>query len=367
MEVKFWEPQREYLLYKEEIDNAIQGVLSSGKLILGHSPEIEKFEESFAKFVGKRHAIMVGAGTHALYLAYRALGIGSGDEVITVSHTFIATIDQIVAVGATPVLVDINPETGLIDPSEIAKAITPRTKAIVPVHLEGKVADVPVWVFLSRSLADPLIHVIEDAAQAIGAKGVGLDFALRDIQCYSLFPAKILGSVGNAGCITTNDDNIAQGLRMMRCNGNIGKTSDLNAEFGTNMEPDAIQAAVLNVKMKYLPEMLKRRQEIAQMYDEGLKGLPIDLPLQQQGRVYQDYVIRPRFQKNELVKFLQDNGIGTLGHNLIPNHHYPKLGLKFNLPHTDVYISRQIRIPCRPEFTNEEINYVIEKINEFYR
>lgn len=348
--IPFWQPAREYSKYKTEIDEAIQRVLSKGEMILGFSPDITKFEEDFAKLIGTKHAIMCGSGTQALYLAYRALGIGAGDEVITTSHTFIATIDQIVALGAKPVLVDIG-EDGLIDPVEVEKAITSKTKAIVPVHLEGKVAKIQ-----SR------LPIIEDAAQAIGAEGVGYGI----MQCFSLFPAKILGSVGNAGMVTTNDDRLAERIRLMRCNWNIGKNQDIeNAEFGMNLEPDNIQAAVLNVKLKYLPERLARRAEIAKRYDEAFKGLPIRIPLKQEGRVYQDYLIRVA-DKDNLVKHLQDHGVAVLGHNLIPSHKYPKLNLNFDLPNTDRYIAQQIRIPLNPDLLDEEVDYIIETINNFY-
>lgn len=351
--VKFWDPATTYAKLKPEIDEAIQRVLSSGKLVLGYNEDIEEFEKKFAEFMGTKHAVMCGGGTHALKLAYKALGIGPGDEVITVSHTFIATIDQIVDCGATPILVDIG-EDGLMDPEEVKKAITPKTKAIVPVHLEGKVANVDELLKFG-------IPVIEDAAQAVGARvGGGV------MQCYSFFPAKILGSIGNAGAVTTNDDVLAERLRMLRCNSNIGKNPDLNAEYGVQLEPDGIQAAVLNVKMEYLDSYLLTRDAIASKYYEGLSGLPITLPYRQEGRVYQDFVIRVKEGRGELVKHLQDNGIGILGYNLIPNHHYPNLKLNFNLPRTDAYIAEQIRIPCNPDLTSDEVEEVIRVIRNFY-
>ena len=170
MVVPFFDPTREYRIHKEEIDAAIHGVLSSGQLVLGHSPHIEKFEKEFAKFIGVKHAIMCGAGTHALYLAYRALGIGPGDEVITTSHTYIATIDQIVAVGANPILADINEKDGLIDILEIKKKITNKTRVIVLVHLEGKICDIKKMHKILRELNRKDIYIIEDSCQAIGAK-----------------------------------------------------------------------------------------------------------------------------------------------------------------------------------------------------
>lgn len=367
MKIPFWQPSREYFKYKGEIDAAIQNVLSKGELVLGFSPDIDKFESDFAKFVGVKHAIMCGGGTHALLLAYKALGIGPGDEVITVSHTFIATIDQIKLLGATPVLVDIG-EDGLMDPKEVEKAITPRTKAIVPVHLEGKVCDMLTIQIIVEKYG---LLLIQDAAQAIGANFNGLNVhQLGKVSCFSMFPAKVLGSAGNAGVVVTNDDELARRLRGLRCNFGIGKNQDLDSvEWGMQLEPDNLQAAILNVKLKYLPERLLKRRELAEKYDEAFKDLPIKLPLKQEGRVYQDYVIRVNvLDKPHFVKHLQDNGVGVLGHNLIPNHKYPKLDLDhFNLVKTEEYIAEQLRIPCNPDLTDEEVDYIIKTIREFYK
>lgn len=365
MEIKFWTPSREYFKYKTEFDNAIQGCLSRGELVLGYGEEIVKFEKSFADFIGVKHAIMCGGGTHALKLAYKALGIGPGDEVITTSHTFIATIDQIVDCGATPILVDIDPVTGLIDPAEIEKAITPKTKAIVPVHLEGKVCDMGKILDLATTHN---LYVVEDSAQAIGAKDKCgcMAGSMGDIGCYSMFPAKVLGSFGNSGMVVTNDDLLAQKLRMLRCNYNAGKNQNIDeVDWGVQLEPDAIQAAVLNVKLKYLPERLQRREEIAKKYDEAFMNYDIRLPHFQAGRIYQDYVMLVE-NPEALRDFLKEKGIGTLGVGMIPNHFYPKLGLKFILPYTEGYLKRQIRLPLNPDLTDEEVEYIIKSVKEFY-
>lgn len=356
--IPFWQPAREYNKYKQEFDEAIQKILSNGELVLGYGQDIPKFEYDFAKFCGVKHAVMCGAGTQALYLAYRGCGIKRGDEVITTSHTFIATIDQIVALGAKPILVDIG-DDGLIDPVEIEKAITKKTKAIVPVHLEGKVCKMDEILDIANRHN---LIVIEDGAQAIGAKGIGRGKAC----CFSMFPAKALGSFGNSGMVITNDDDLAERLKMMRCNWNIGKNPSQNVEFGVNMEPDNLQAAVLNIKLKYFPERLLKRREIAGKYDEAFKDLPIILPFKQEGRIYQDYVIRITERKDDFCQFLKDKGIGILGHNLIPNHLYKNLKLKFKLPLTESYVFSQVRIPCSPDLTDEEVDYVIKVIKEFY-
>ena len=364
MNVPFFAPAREYKKYKGDINKTLKRVLENGQLCLGFGPDIEEFETSFANYVGSKHAIMCGAGTQALYLAYKVLGIGQGDEVITTSHTFMATIDQIVALGAKPVLVDIG-DDGLIDIVKIREAITPQTKAIVPVHLEGKVCDM---VEIMNIAKEHNLLVIEDAAQAIGAKR-NEQFAgtFGNVGCFSMYPAKVLGSLGNAGMVVTNDDELAKRLKMLRCNYNIGKNQDTSfVEYGTNMEPDNVQAAVLNVKLKRLNDLLSKRKKIAEKYDDAFKGLPITLPTKQDGRIYQDYVIRLKDRKEEFVNYLKEKGIGILGHNLIPNHKYPSLNLNFELPRTDEYISEQVRIPCSPHLKNNEVAYIIKSIKDFY-
>lgn len=372
--VKFWQPAREYRKHKEEIDAAIHGCLDRGELVLGFGTQITDFEKNFAEFIGTKYAVMCGSGTQALCLAYASLGIGPGDEVITTSHTFIATIDQIVKLGATPVLVDIG-EDGLIDPDLVEKAITPKTKAIVPVHLEGKVCDMTRIMGIARRHG---LLVIEDAAQAIGARHItnpqeNLSFrkagSMGNAGCYSFYPAKVLGSVGNAGAVVTDDEDVAKKARMLRCNSNIGKNPDLNAGYGWNLEPDAIQAAVLNVKLPKLEWRLARRKEIAKRYDEAFgNSTPLYLPFKQEGRVYQDYVIRTRtdIERIDLVNFLEGAGIKTLGTGMIPNNRYPKLGLDFHLPNTETYLATQIRLPCNPDLEEWEIEYVIEKVKDFY-
>lgn len=394
MPVPFWAPAREYTKYKNEIDTAMQEVQAKGELVLGFSPEIEKFEKSFADFIGVKHCIMVGSGTQALAVAYKSVGIGEHpcgkclqclentekpeivrafnctnvvrDEVITTSHTFIATIDQIVRCGAHPVLVDIDETTGLIDPELIENAITPRTKAIVPVHLEGKMCDMGRIMDIARKHN---LLVIEDSAQAIGATYVGQKAgSIGDLGCYSFFPAKVLGVPGNGGAVTTNNDEFAKKARMIRCNYNIGKNQDYDVNWGDNYEPDAIHAAVLNVKLPYLKERLEKRKEVANRYYTRLAKYPIILPVIQEGRIYQDFVIRLRTteERDKLAAFLKERGIGVLGHNLRPNHLYPALGFSLSLPKTEEYIATQIRIPCNPDCLDSEVREVLEAFDAFY-
>lgn len=354
--IKFWDPAKQYLKHKDEIDQAIEDVLLSGNLVLGSNPAVGQFEESFANFLGVKHAITCGAGTQALYLAYKVLGIGPGDEVVVPSNTFIATIDQIVALGATPIVVDCD-EDGLMDIDEALKALTVRTRAVVPVHMEGKVCQ-----FACRlQQTYPNLYIINDSAQAIGAAGA----TDGTLSCYSLFPAKILGSKGNLGVVVTNDDQLADRLRMLRCNSNIGKNPDMDAELGTNMEPDVDDIAVAGVRLKYLRSTLDRRKEVAERYFDAFQGLPFRLPLKQEGRVYQDFMILTP-ERDSLKGFLKERGVQALIPNpRIPNHHYTVLG-HFKLPNTDRYVSEKLALPCNDTITDEEVGYVIDKVKEFY-
>lgn len=385
--VKFWQPAREYHAYDYEeilhpedgirkgnkLLEAMESCLLKGELVLGFGEQITDFERDFAEFIGVKHAVMCGSGTQALCLAYASLGIGPGDEVITTSHTFIATIDQIAKLGANPVLVDIGPD-GLIDCDQVERRLeldagscTPRVKAVVPVHLEGKVCDMGRLKALAEKFK---VRLIEDAAQAIGASWEGRKAgSFGDAGCFSFYPAKVLGAVGNAGAMVTDDDAAAQRARMLRCNSNIGKNPDLGAEYGWNLEPDAIQAAVLNVKLKRLPARLAKRREIAERYDaEFSASTPLYLPHRQEGRIYQDYVVRTRtgHERDELKLFLKGAGIKTLGDELIPNHAYRNLKLDFKLPATDGYIATQMRLPLNPDLEEQEIAYIIEKVKSFY-
>lgn len=363
--VKFWQPAREFNKYKDELMEAITGCCERGELVLGFGEQITSFEKNFAEFIGVKHAVMCGSGTQALCLAYASLGIGPGDEVITTSHTFIATIDQIARLGAKPVLVDIGPD-GLIDPKLVEEAITEKTKAIVPVHLEGKVCDMDAILDIAKRHN---LLVIEDAAQAIGASWEGKRAgSMGNAGCYSFYPAKVLGCLGNGGAMVTNSDEVAAKARMLRCNSNIGKNSDMEAVFGWNLEPDAIQAAVLNVKLKYLPERLEARRKLAERYDEAFSDLDILLPVKQAGRVYQDYVVRMKYpyERKAFLAHLDSKGIKYLGASLIPNHKYPKLGLECRVPKTEEYLETQVRLPLNPDLLEEEVAAVIEAVKSFY-
>lgn len=364
--VPFWQPGKTYKKYKAEIDAAIDRVASAGELVMGeYGKDISRFEQRMAGFLGVQHFVMTGSGTQSLFLVYKTL-LKPGDEVITTSHTFVATIDQIKAVGAVPVLVDIG-DDGLIDPKEVEKAITPKTKMIVPVHLEGKTADVDTLYSLKFPTREQTILIVEDACQAVGARYDEAGYlagSQSDAACFSFYPAKILGSLGNAGGIATNDEKLAKEVRNLGSSYRFAPVEERG--WGYNLEPDNLQAAILNVKLNYLGEHLARRKEIAEKYLGAFKDLPVILPPNQPGRVWQDFVLRIPERKQEFLDHLKANGVGFLGHDLVPNHQYPLLGFDVSLPKTEEYLARQVRIPCNPDLEDEDIDHVIKAIREFY-
>lgn len=346
MEVRFVDFPKQYRKNKQEIDNAISEVINSGRLIL--QQEVEEFEEKLAKFVGTKHAIGVNSGTDALFLSLKALGIGPGDEVITVGHTFHATVEAIVWNGATPILVDVNESDSMMNIQNVKDAITSRTRAIIPVHLMGDMVDM---VALEGIALENNLLIIEDACQALGSEINGRKAgAWGYTGCFSFYPAKILGSLGDAGAITTNDDLLAEELKNMR---NHYKYNP--GKYGFNSRLDNLQAAVLSVKIDHIEEILQRREEIAKMYDKGLKG--VILPHKRSGRVYQDYIIRTD-KRDELADFLKKNGIETMKND----YHFPD---ELPKPEDTIDLERQtLRLPCNDVLEDEEINYVIEKVNE---
>ena len=361
MRIRFFNPGLTFQKDKDEYNKEINRVLTNGDVILRE--DVERFEKELAAIVGTKYAIGLNSGTDALFLSLKALGVGIGDEVITVSHTFVATIEAIVHNGATPILIDVK-QDGLMDVEQIIPAITEKTKAIIPVHLEGNYCDMIKILNIAEEYG---LFVIEDSAQALGAKIDGMVGAgsVGAAGCFSFYPAKILGSFGDAGALTTNNDWLAQEIRKLRNHYNI-KGSEVDVKYGFNMRLDNLQAAILNVRIKRLPEILKRREEIAMMYNDGLISPLIVKPKIKVGRVWQDYVIRTKHRK-ELKECLDKNEIETLGANLIPNHKYLGLGLDFDLPVTEQIYTEQLRLPCNDNLTVEEVDYVIEKVNQFFK
>lgn len=369
--VRFVNYPKQYKMLKEEIDAAIFKCLESGDLILRE--DLQKFEGDFAKFCGQKYGIGTDSCTNAMFLSLFAAGIGKGQEVITVSHTYVATIDAIIHAGARPILVDIKDDFNM-NMDLVEKAITKKTKAIMPVHLNGRVCEMKR---LSEIAERHNLIVIEDAAQAIGAKFNGKkagSFGLT--SCFSFYPAKILGSFGDGGAILTSNEELADKLYLLRDHGERpkyrGEAKGKIPFFGFNSLLDNIQAAVLNVKLKHIEEFIKRRREIAKMYNNGLTGMPIILPpAPSDGKyfdVFQNYIIRAKASdRNRLREFLTQNGIETLSQWQIPNHLQEGLGLKhFKLPKTEQVSKEVISLPMCTELENEEIDYTIDTIKKFF-
>ncbi len=360
----------QYQNLKNEIDEALKRVLTYGDYIL--RGDVEEFERNLASFVGTKYAVGVNSGTDALIFSLKAAGIGPGDEVITVSHTFVASIAAICHVGAIPILIDVREDFN-IAVNKIEEAITEKTKAILPVHLNGRVCEMDKLMEIAQKNN---LLVIEDAAQALGAKFQGKtagSFGLAG--CFSFYPAKILGAAGDAGAVVTNDENFAEKVRLLRNHGQR-KNSEGKIEillFGETSRLDNLQAAILNVKFKYLPKWIKRRREIAEIYNEGLKEVSqIDLPPAPNSDkryfdIFQNYVLKAE-RRDELSNFLKEKGVETLIKDPIANHKQPRLGLShFNLPYTEKLAEMVISLPIYPELTQEQIDYVINSVKDFYQ
>lgn len=350
-----------YQKIKEEIDNAVKRIFEKGDLILRE--DVEEFERKMAEFVGVKYAVGVNSCTDALTFSLKAAGIKEGDEIITVSHTFFATIEAIKHCGATPVLVDVRDDF-LIDPEQVKKAVNKKTKAILPVHLNGRVCDM-------EKLGDFNLPIIEDAAQSLGAslkqKKAG-SFGIAG--CFSFYPAKILGGFGDGGMVTTNNEEIADTIRLLRNHGQ--KTKEEIALYGFTSRLHNLQAALLNVKMRYLPQWIARRREIAAMYHKGLFDIAsVKLPPAPERNssrfdVYQNYVLRAQ-KRDKLFDYLKEQGVETLVKDRVPNHKQSGLGLAhFSLPLTEQLAKEVISLPIYPELTDQQVECVISAVRDFY-
>jgi dTDP-4-amino-4,6-dideoxygalactose transaminase len=364
--VRFVNYPEHYKRLWTEIMPAIEGCLSRGDLIARQ--QLDDFEANFAKYVGTKHAIGLNSGTDALLISVKAAGIGKGDEVVTVSHTFVATIMSIVFNGATPKLVDVGQDMEM-DVSKLEKAITKKTKAIIPVHLNGRMADMRI---INEIAEERSLVVIEDAAQALGAKvGKYRSGASGLAGCFSFYPAKVLGAAGDGGALTTNDDELAKKVRLLRDHGFKRDTNEL-LMYGFNSRLDNIQAALLDIKLRHLDDWIERRRGIAAMYEKGMKGVPgLMLPPGPKDKngffdVYQNYVVRTP-KRDALYQFLKEQGIETIISWPKPTHSHPALGLtKFSLPVTEELSRTVISLPLFPELADDEAQYVIDKVLEFF-
>jgi len=360
--------KKQYYSIKHEIDSQLKEIFESGKFILG--PQVKSFEKEIANFCRVRYSIGVGSGSDALELALRALGIKEGDEVITTPFTFIATTEAVAQVGAKIVFADIDLNTYNIDPLEIEKKITRKTKAIIPVHLYGQPCEMDAIVKLAR---ENNLFVIEDCAQAIGAEFKGKRVgSFGDVGCISFFPGKNLGGYGDGGIAVTNDIKIAEKIKILRVHGSKNKYFHLIK--GRNSRLDEIQAGILRVKLKYLNSWNEQRKERARFYDElFLKNRlvnKITLPkiIKDVKHVFHLYVIRIK-QRDKLFDFLKSKKIFAGIHYPLPLHLqrvYTELKFKKgDFPNAELAAKEVISLPLYPEVTLKEINSVVEAIKDF--
>lgn len=362
--VPFLDLKAQYLSIKPEIDAAIQRVLDSSQFVLGS--EVAAFEQAFAAYCGgAKHCVGVNSGTSALHLALLAAGVGPGDEVISVSFTFVATIAAIDYTGARAVLVDVDPKTATMDPAHIEHAITTRTKAILPVHMHGQPADMDPILEIARKHN---LAVIEDAAQAHGAEYKGRRCgSLGDVACFSFYPGKNLGAYGEGGAIVTNNDQYAKTMRMMRDWGQETKYHHVVKGFNYRME--GFQGAILGVKLKHLEQWTETRRAHARRYKELLEAISIECPQEAPDtrHVFHVYAIRIS-ERERLQQQLQAAGIGTAIHYPIPVHlqkSFAHLGYKAgDFPVSEGLANTVLSLPMYPEMTETHISEVIEALRK---
>jgi len=366
-EVKFFDYPLQFRSDEKAYLGVIHDVLSRGAYILGD--DLKRFENNFAKFVGAKYAVGVGNCTDGLLLSLFAAGVGPGDEVISVSHTFVATIEVIKFLGAQPILVDIADDHNM-NVELVEEAITPRTKVIIPVQLNGRIC----------SNMDKLLNlaekhnltIIEDSAQSLGATYMGKCAGTLGLAgCFSFYPAKLLGTFGDAGAIVTDNQKFADKIRMLRNHGR-GSGTDINL-WGLNCRMDNLHGAILDYKLQYVPAWIKRRREIAAMYHEGLKELrtlqlpPPPMDNSSHYDVFQNYEIEAQ-QRDILIAYLREKGIEAniqWGGRAV--HQFGALGLThFRLLRTEEFFKKALMLPIYPGLTDEQIEYVIDTIRSFY-
>jgi dTDP-4-amino-4,6-dideoxygalactose transaminase len=371
------DPKANYLAHRQEIDEAIRRVLLSGWYILGR--EVEAFEAQFATFLGARYAIGVGSGTDALEIALRACGVGAGDAVFTVSHTAVATVVAIERVGATAVLIDIDPDTCTMDPQQLARVLRTyragdtrslqvKPKAIIPVHLYGHPCDMSA---IKQTAHDYGLWVIEDCAQAHGATWNGQTTGnWGDAAAFSFYPTKNLGALGDGGMVVTSDANLAEKVRMLRQYG--WRERYISASVGGNSRLDELQAAVLQVKLGHLGQENARRQKIAAIYDQTLAQRSLVLPVcrPEAVHVYHQYVVRTT-ERAALQAYLREHGVGTLVHYPRPVHLQPaylgRLAGSEALPMSERAAEQVLSLPIYPELSDAETQYVAEVVCSWAR
>lgn len=357
--------KREYAQYGREINEAIERVLKSGVYILGE--EVASFEKEFAAFCEAKHCVALASGTDALLLSLKALGIKPGDEVITVAHTFVSTALTISQLGAKPVFADIDPATYTIDPKDVERKITKKTKAIIPVHLYGHPASMEALRALAQTHG---LKIVEDACQAHGARYRGKRVGtLGDIAAFSFYPSKNLGGYGDGGAVVTDNGELAKKVRQYRTYGGIER--DRYETDGINSRLDEVQAAVLRTKLARLERGNEKRRANAEQYRSHLDGIPITLPTVADGAesVYHQFVIRAK-SRDELREYLRGKGIQTGVHYPTPVHLQPVYASKGHaageLPVTEEIVKEIVSLPMCPFITEEELTAVADSTREFF-
>lgn len=360
--VPFVDPKEHYRRYKKEIDGAIIGCLENGDLV--HRRQLFDFEANLAAYVGTKYAVGLASGYHALLFSLMAAKVGPGDEVITVAHTFAASVSAVVHTGAKPVLIDVGDDYDM-DAAQLEKALTPRTKAVLPVHLNGRVCDMDaVMDFAARHG----LAVVEDACQALGASFGGRKAGAFSSGCFSFYPFKSLGGFGDGGALTTDDPEVARFATLMRYNGEDRKTGEFHYHGHTALL-DNVQAAVLDVKLKRFPEWVEHRRRIAALYSEGLAGVPgLSLPVIDGGKrrdSCQNYVVRSA-KRDALRAHLAAAGVETLVSWPKPMWAHERLGLgRPSLPRTEALCREVLSLPLSAETTEEQVRIVVEAIRSF--
>jgi dTDP-4-amino-4,6-dideoxygalactose transaminase len=362
--IPFVQPSKTYEMLKDEIDSAYFDIMHHGDLI--DRRQLRQFEQDLASFVGTRYAVGLNSGYDALHISLRVAGIGIGHEVIVPAHTFVATASAVVNVGATPILVDVAADYN-IDVGKIEEAITPRTRAIIPVHLNGHMANMAEVARIAEKYS---LVVIEDACQSLGAtfggKGAG---SLGLTGCWSFYPFKMLGGYGDGGAITTNDPETARRAKLLRYNGEDRQTGAYHYH-GFTCLLDNLQAAFLDVKLRHIPSWIERRKQIAKRYREGMIDFKaVALPHFPDSRcddVFQNYVIRTE-KRDALVEYLKERGVETLVHWRKPYYSYKALALvDSGFPETES-ISRQVlSLPMNVEISYEQVDYIVSSVRSFF-
>lgn len=358
--VKFLDLKSGYDELKSEIDKSINESLTNDSYILGNA--LSDFEENYAKYCNVKHCIGVGNGLDALFIGLKALGIKRGDEVIVPSHTFIATWLAVSLCDAKPVPVEIDKETYNINPDLIKAKISPKTKAIIVVHLYGQAAELSEIGAIAKEYSIPLV---EDSAQAHGVKyknkSVGFNSAF---VAWSFYPGKNLGCFGDGGAITTNNEELAKNVNKLRNYGSEKKY--FHSKIGLNSRLDTIQAGILNIKLKYLDEWNSRRNKIAEKYSSGIKNQLLTLPKRSKNstHVWHLYVLKTKY-RDKLQTFLRAKGIETLIHYPLPLHKQKAYNLDIELPIAQELADTVLSIPIGPHMNNKDVSYVIDCLNSF--